>query len=68
LADQVQSADAAPTKQHGEIFIDLSGKVDVQIRALQQIEASEIAAINKLLIQLGVPPVFVKPSKPKGIA
>jgi flagellar hook-basal body complex protein FliE len=68
LADQVQSADAAPTKQHGEIFIDLGGKVDVQIRALQQIEASEIAAINKLLIQLGVPPVYVKPAKPKGIA
>jgi hypothetical protein len=68
LADQVQSADAAPTKQHGEIFVDLSGKVDKQIRALQQIEASEIATINKLLIQLGVPPVYVKPSKSKGIA
>ncbi len=68
LADQVQSADAAPTKQHGEIFTDLGGKVDVQIRALQQIEASEIANLNKLLIQLGVPPVFVKPPKPKGIA
>ena len=68
LADQVQSADAAPTKQHGEIFTELGGKVDVQIRALQQIEASELAALNKLLIQLGVPPVFVKPVKAKGIA
>jgi hypothetical protein len=40
----------------------------VQVRALQQIEATEIANLNKLLIQLGVPPVFVKPPKPKGIA
>jgi photosystem II stability/assembly factor-like uncharacterized protein len=68
LADQVQSADAAPTKQHGEIFTDLGRKVDVQVRALQQIEASEVANLNKLLIQLGVPPVYVKPVKPKGIA
>jgi photosystem II stability/assembly factor-like uncharacterized protein len=68
LADQVQSADAAPTKQHGEIFTDLGGKVDAQVRVLQQIEANELGTLNKLLIQLGVPPVFVKPAKPKGIA
>jgi hypothetical protein len=64
----VQSADAAPTKQHGEIFTDLGGKVDAQIRVLQQIEANELGTLNKLLIQLGVPPVYVKPAKPKGIA
>jgi hypothetical protein len=68
LADQVQSADAAPTKQHGEIFIDLGAKVDAQVRALQQIEANELATVNKLLIQLGVPPVYLKPAKAKGIA
>ena len=68
LASQVQSADAAPTKQHGEIFSDLGAKVDVQLRALQQIEANELSALNKLLLQLEVPPVFVKPAKPKGIA
>ena len=68
LAAQVQSADAAPTKQHGEIFTDLGAKVDLQLRALQQIESNELAALNKLLLQLEVPPVFVKPVKPRGIA
>ena len=68
LNRQVQSADAAPTRQHGEIFTELGGKVDRQIRALQQIEATELAALNKLLIDLGVPPVYVKPGKPKVVA
>ena len=68
LGSQVQSADAAPTKQHGEIFNDLSAKVDVQLRALRQIESTELPVLNKLLLQLEVPPIYVKPGKPGGIA
>ena len=68
LASQVQSADAAPTKQHGEIFNDLSAKVEAQLRALQQVESTEVPALNKLLLQLEVPPVYIKPPRPKGIA
>jgi len=35
----------------------------VQIGRLEQLEASELAAFNKLLQELGLPAVFVAPRK-----
>jgi hypothetical protein len=68
LNSQVLGQDAAPTKQHGEILEDLGGKVDVQLQRLQQLEANEIKALNRLLQELGLPPVFIPPATTKTIS
>jgi hypothetical protein len=64
LNAQVQQGDFAPTKQHGEIYDELNGKLQVQLRRLQQLEVEDLAAFNRLLQELGVPGVFVAPRKP----
>ncbi len=61
LNSQVLGQEAAPTKQHSEILDDLGGKIDVQLQRLQQLEATEIKALNALLQELGLPPIFVPP-------
>ena len=68
LNSQVLGQDAAPTKQHGDILTELGGKVDVQLQRLQQIELNEIKALNKLLQELGLPPVFLPPATIKLIS
>jgi hypothetical protein len=60
---QVQTGDYGPTKQHGEIYTDLSGKVMEQLRKLQQIEDTDLAAFNKMLDELKIPGVFVPAKK-----
>ena len=60
---QVQTGDYGPTKQHGEMFADFSGKVGEQLRKLQQLEDADLVAINKLLTELQLPAVFVPPRK-----
>ena len=64
LNSQLQQGAYAPTQQHGEIFTDLSTKLDVQLRTLEQIEADDIAKFNAMLQGLGIPSVFVKPKPP----
>ena len=64
LNSQLQQGAYAPTQQHGEIFTDLSTKLDVQLRTLDQIEADDIAKFNAMLQGLGIPSVFVKPKPP----
>ena len=61
LNSQIQTGAYAPTRQHGDIFTDLSGKLDVQLKALDQIESDDIRKFNELLQGLGIPSVFVKP-------
>ena len=56
---QVQTGDYAPTKQHGEIFTDFSNKVGEQLRRLQAIEDTDLATVNQLLRELGLPAVYV---------
>jgi hypothetical protein len=60
---QVQTGDYGPTKQHGEMFADFSGKVGEQLKKLQQLEDADLVAINKLLTELQLPVVFVPPRK-----
>ena len=62
LNSQVLGQETRPTKQHGEILDDLGGKVDVQLQRLQQLEATEIKALNTLLQEIGLPPIFVPPT------
>ena len=63
LNDQVLGQDAAPNKQHGEILADLGGKVDVQLQRLQQLEEKEIKALNGLLQEVGLPPIYLAPKE-----
>ena len=60
---QVQTGEYPPTRQHGEMIADFAAKVAVQVRLLEQLEASALAAFNKLLQDLGLPAVFVPPRK-----
>jgi photosystem II stability/assembly factor-like uncharacterized protein len=62
-AMQVQTGDYAPTKQHGEFFSDFSNKVGDQLRRLQAIEDTDLAAVNQILRELGLPAVFVPAKK-----
>ena len=61
LNSQLQSGAYAPTQQHGEVLTDLSGKLDVQLKRLDQIENEDIRKFNDMLQGLGIPSVFVKP-------
>ena len=63
LNAQIQTGDYPPTRQHGEVFDDLSGKLSEQLRRLQQMEDADLATFNKLLQELGVPAVYVPPRK-----
>jgi photosystem II stability/assembly factor-like uncharacterized protein len=63
LNAQVQQGDFPPTKQHGEIYDELNGRLQVQLRKLQSLEENELARFNRLLQELGVPNVFVPPRK-----
>jgi hypothetical protein len=60
---QVQTGDYAPTRQHGEMVTDFSSKVGDQLRKLQQLEDGDLTALNRLLVELQLPVVFVPPRK-----
>jgi hypothetical protein len=64
LNAQVQQGAYGPTKQHGEVYTDLKGKLDVQLRLLDQIESTDISQLNKLLQELGVPGIYLPSRKP----
>jgi photosystem II stability/assembly factor-like uncharacterized protein len=57
LNAMVQSADAAPTKQEQEVFQELSGRLDRELAQLASLETTDLAAFNRLLRDLSVPPV-----------
>ena len=59
LAEMVQSADAAPTTQEGEIYRDISAKVDVQLGRLRALQGTDLVAFNTLMRELNVPAVVV---------
>ena len=63
MNSQVQTGDYGPTKQHGEMFADFSGKVGDQLKKLQAIEDADLVAINKLLTELQLPLIYVPPRK-----
>src|SRR4029434_5957612 len=60
------SADAAPTEQTYAVFDELAGKIDVQLRKLEEIMRNELPAFNKVVRGAGIPAVIVKPkAKPR---
>ncbi|MDB4905760.1 MAG: hypothetical protein JWO05_544 [Gemmatimonadetes bacterium] len=63
LNSQVQQGDYAPTKQHEEVFQDLSGKVGVQLKKATALEETELRALNDMLKEMGLPAVYVAAKK-----
>ena len=64
LNEQVQAGDQRPTDQHAAIYQDLTQRLSTQVTILRKLEANDLAAFNKMLQELGLPPVFVAPKKP----
>jgi len=54
LAPVVSSADARPTAQSVAVFDKLAGQADVQLAALAEVQATELAALNTHLADLDV--------------
>jgi hypothetical protein len=63
INSQVQTGDYAPTRQHGEMVAEWSAKVGDELRKLQQLEDTDLTAVNKLLLEVQLPAVFVPPRK-----
>jgi hypothetical protein len=57
LADMVQSAEGAPTKQEGDVYREIAAQVNRHIARLQTIESGDIAAFNRMMRELDVPAV-----------
>ncbi len=64
LNAQIQDADTRPTDQQGAVYQDLTQKLEVQLKALKQIEETDLVQFNAMLQRLGLPPVFTPPTKP----
>jgi len=57
LNAMVQSADAAPTRQERDVFQDLAAALDGELATLRALETGELAAFNRLIHELNIPPV-----------
>jgi len=57
LADMVQSADGAPTKQEAEVYRDLAAQADRHIARLHALETTDVVAFNRMMKELDVPAV-----------
>ncbi len=60
LGGSVAGADTAPTDQAFQVYVDLAGRIDVQLEKLKQVLASDVPAFNKLSRDRELPAVFVK--------
>ncbi|MEK6322781.1 MAG: glycosyl hydrolase [Acidobacteriota bacterium] len=58
------SADTAPTEQTYAVFDELVGKIDVQLKKLEETMRVDLPAFNKMVRDQDIPAVIVKP-KPK---
>ncbi|MGI9107365.1 MAG: VPS10 domain-containing protein [Pyrinomonadaceae bacterium] len=61
LGGGVASADSAPTEQSYVVYDELVGKIDAQLRQLEQVMKSEVPAFNQLVRDQNIPAVIVKP-------
>jgi photosystem II stability/assembly factor-like uncharacterized protein len=57
LSNVVDSADAAPTRQAQELFVELKGRTEAQLVPWKEILAKDLAALNELMRREGVPAV-----------
>ncbi len=56
----VEQSDTAPTEQSYGVFKDLSAQLQVQLDKLAQIEATDVAAFNKLVRDQNIPAIAIK--------
>jgi hypothetical protein len=63
LNGQLITGDNAPTQSQLESLKELSGKVDVQLQKLRELENGDVGAFNRLMKELDVPAVSVKATK-----
>ncbi len=63
LMSNVESADAAPTVQAGQVYDELAAKADADISKVNDIIGTDLASFNKMVESLNVPAVIVKPAK-----
>jgi photosystem II stability/assembly factor-like uncharacterized protein len=56
---ELQAGHFGPTEAQTRVIGELGAKVDVQIARLREIESVDIARLNDLLEELGVPPIYV---------
>jgi len=57
LSNVVGSADAAPTRQARELLAELKARTDAQIAPWKEALAKDVAALNALMQEAGVPAV-----------
>jgi hypothetical protein len=61
LAGVVSSADAAPTDPSYVVYEEQVGLINAQLRKLEQIMTSDLAAFNRLVREHNIPAVITKP-------
>jgi len=64
LQRSVDAADAAPTAQQLAVFRMLRARLDGALGAWDEIRSTELPALNRLLTERGIGPVFVPPAQP----
>ncbi|HZQ35333.1 MAG TPA: glycosyl hydrolase, partial [Dehalococcoidia bacterium] len=57
LPPVIASADAAPTQQSREVFAELSAQLELQLGRLRDVQANEVAALNRAIREAGLDPV-----------
>ena len=62
LTSVVSSADTAPTEQSYELFDDLSGRIEPQLKNLQAVIDTDVQALIDLVRELEIPAVVPKPT------
>ncbi|HEY9284134.1 MAG TPA: hypothetical protein VIP46_11830 [Pyrinomonadaceae bacterium] len=66
LGGVVASADAAPTDQSYQVYDELVGQIDAQLRQLDQVLKTDLPAFNRLVRETDIPAVVVRPPAPPG--
>ncbi|HEV3051101.1 MAG TPA: hypothetical protein VGX50_12380, partial [Longimicrobium sp.] len=61
LMSHVEEAESAPTEQSYQVFQELSGQLDRELAALNQVWAQDLEAFNRLLRANRLPPVTRTP-------
>lgn len=65
LMSHVEEAEAAPTEQSYQVFQELSGQLDRELGALNQLWATDLEAFNRLLRASRLPAVTRTPLQPE---
>ena len=64
LGGAVAMGDGAPSTQAKEVYQELAGRIDAELKTLAEVLATDLPAFNKLVSEEGVPAVSL-PGAPK---